>query len=353
VHRLEKIDFDIPGLGPGSIGAYAFAIAVTALATLIRLAIEPYVAGVQFITFFPSIIVTTLVCGARAGILSVILSAAAAYIFVLAPQVSFGVPLLKELLALAIFLLVASAVVALIGALRFAIRRYRELSRTLEQRVEARTKELVHTQESLVQAQKMEALGQMTGGMAHDFNNMLAVVIGNLDMARRRLAKGEHDIARYLERASEGAGKAATLIQRLLAFARRQPLRPELIDVNKVVSSASELLRRTLGETVNVECVLGMNLWIVRADPIQLEAAIVNLALNARDAMPDGGPLTLETANIVLDERYTSTRADVQPGQYVMVAVTDAGAGMDAKTLAKATEHFLRQRLRKAGLALG
>ena len=158
----------------------------------------------------------------------------------------------------------------------------------------------------LRQSQKMEAVGQLTGGIAHDFNNMLAVVIGSLNILKRRLHRGETDNERFIDGALDGAEKAATLTHRLLAFSRQQPLTPQAIDLNKLISGISEMLRRTLGEHISVETVLAGGLWRTHADPSQLESAILNLAVNSRDAMPDGGRLTIETANASLDEAYSA-----------------------------------------------
>ena len=202
------------------------------------------------------------------------------------------------------------------------------------------------------QMQKMEAVGQLTGGIAHDFNNMLAVVIGSLNMIQRRLAKGDHDIGRFVESALEGANRAATLTSRLLAFSRQQPLSPEPIEPNRLVQGMSDLLTRTLGEDVQVETVLGAGLWRCQADPTQLESVLVNLAVNARDAMPSGGRLTIETANAFLDDGYAAAeRAKV--GQYVMIAVSDTGDGMTREVLDKALEPFFTTKPVGKGTGLG
>ncbi len=208
-------------------------------------------------------------------------------------------------------------------------------------------------EEQLRQSQKMEAVGQLTGGLAHDFNNMLAIIIGSLAMMKRRMQRGEGNLAGYVEMAMEGAERAANLTHRLLAFARRQPLAPEIVQLNKVLPGLSELLRRTLGEMVQVETVLAGGLWLTRVDANQLENAILNLAVNARDAMPDGGRLTLETANAHLDEAYAAEHVEVNAGQYVMVAVTDTGAGMDAATVARAFDPFFTTKGVGKGTGLG
>jgi signal transduction histidine kinase/ActR/RegA family two-component response regulator len=201
------------------------------------------------------------------------------------------------------------------------------------------------------QMQKMEAVGQLTGGIAHDFNNMLAVILGNLNMIQRRLAKGKTDVGVFVEAAVEGANRAATLTERLLAFSRQQPLRPEAVEPNRLVSGMSDLLNRTLGETIAVETVLGADLWRTRADAAQLESALVNLALNARDAMPDGGKLTIETGNTHLDTDYAD--AGARQGEYVMIAVTDTGEGMAPEVVEKAIEPFFTTKPVGKGTGLG
>ncbi len=190
-----------------------------------------------------------------------------------------------------------------------AERELRTLSETLENRVFERTRELAaemkrrsDTEEALRQAQKMEAIGQLTGGIAHDFNNMLAIIIGSLDLAARRLARGDTAIGKYLASAQEGGRRAASLVQQLLAFSRQQPLAPAELDPNKLISGMSEMLHRSLGETIRLETNLAEGLWKTHADRNQLENAMLNLAVNARDAMPDGGQLTVETANVRMEE---------------------------------------------------
>jgi signal transduction histidine kinase len=225
----------------------------------------------------------------------------------------------------------------------------RERTRELEAEHEARKR----AEDALRQAQKMEAMGQLTGGIAHDFNNMLAIVIGSLDIASRRLRRGEADVERYLESARTGAMRAATLTQRLLAFSRQSPLAPRVLNLNELVASMSELLHRTLGERVGLETVLAGGLWLAHVDPNQIESAILNLAVNARDAMPDGGNLTIETGNVYLDDRYAADEIGVTPGQYVMVAVTDVGAGIAPDILQKVFDPFFTTKPTGKGTGLG
>ena len=206
---------------------------------------------------------------------------------------------------------------------------------------------------TLRQMQKMESLGQLTGGIAHDFNNMLAVVIGGLSIARRRLAKGDTDIDRFITAALEGADRAASLTQRLLAFSRQQPLSPRMIEANRMIGGMSDLMERVLGEDIQVETVGAGRLWRAHADPSQLENAILNLAVNARDAMPTGGRLTIETANAHLDEAYCADHAGASPGQYVMIAVTDTGIGMTPEVRAKIFDPFFTTKDVGKGTGLG
>ena len=228
-----------------------------------------------------------------------------------------------------------------------------ELNATLEQQVTERTEQLRLNEEALRQAQKMEAVGQLTGGVAHDFNNLLQIIIGNLETLQRNLPGGAGRLQRSAGHAMNGARRAASLTQRLLAFARRQPLDPKAVDVNVLVSGMSELLHRTLGEHISIEAVRGAGLWRVEADQNELEAALLNLAVNARDAMPDGGRLTIETANAHIDEAYAASHIEVQPGQYVAISVSDTGTGMDEKTIIQAFEPFFTTKAAGKGTGLG
>jgi PAS domain S-box-containing protein len=205
----------------------------------------------------------------------------------------------------------------------------------------------------LRQAQKMEAVGQLTGGIAHDFNNLLQIVVGNLELAQRNLPEDSARLKRSVTNAMTGAKRAAVLTERLLAFSRRQPLAPKPVSANKLVAGMSELLGRSLGETIQVETVLAGGLWRVEADPNQLENAIVNLAVNARDAMPDGGKLTIETANTRLDESYAHQNLEVAPGKYVVICVSDTGTGMNKEALARAFEPFFTTKGIGKGTGLG
>ncbi len=231
----------------------------------------------------------------------------------------------------------------------------RELNQSLETRVARAIEEREQAEEALRQSQTMEAVGQLTGGIAHDFNNLLTVVVGNIDMATRALGTSDGDarVRRALDGAQKGAQRASALTQRLLAFSRRQPLDPKPVEAGKLVLGMSDLLNRALGETVKLDIVTSPSLWRTEIDPNQLESALINLAVNARDAMPEGGQLTIELSNARLDEDYTVKHAEVAPGQYVMIAVTDTGSGMPRHLLEKVFEPFFTTKEVGKGTGLG
>jgi PAS domain S-box-containing protein len=208
-------------------------------------------------------------------------------------------------------------------------------------------------EEKLRQAQKMEAIGQLTGGIAHDFNNLLTVISGNMETLQRRLSQGGEDrLLRFVNSALLASSRAAVLTHHLLAFARRQPLDPKLVSANTLLTGVSEMLRRTLGETISIETVLAGGVWTTFVDANQLENSLLNLAVNARDAMPGGGKLTIEAANVYLDEAYAAT-ADVAPGQYVGLFVSDTGIGMPADVASRAFDPFFTTKDVGQGTGLG
>ena len=208
-------------------------------------------------------------------------------------------------------------------------------------------------QEQLHQSQKMEAIGQLTGGVAHDFNNLLTVILGNLDAIERNVSSDNNRMRRAVDQALRGAQRAATLTQQLLAFARRQPLNPKPCDINELVADMSDLLRRTLGENITVQTMLAPSLWRVDVDPHQLESAILNLAVNSRDAMPQGGTLTIQTSNIHFDETVSDRFSDIDAGQYVQISVTDTGTGMPPEVLRRAFDPFFTTKPMGQGTGLG
>ena len=223
------------------------------------------------------------------------------------------------------------------------------MRRTRELYAEAERRELA--EQALRQSQKMEAIGQLTGGVAHDFNNLLTIIIGNLGIARRGVVEARAE--RALDNALNGAERAAQLTQRLLAFSRQQPLNPRPLDANKLILGMSDLLNRSLGENISLETISGAGLWTVEADAPELESTLLNLALNARDAMPNGGKLTIETSNAYLDEDYCRGNDGVRPGQYVLVGVSDDGIGMTAETIERAFDPFFTTKESGKGTGLG
>jgi signal transduction histidine kinase/PleD family two-component response regulator len=230
----------------------------------------------------------------------------------------------------------------------------RGLNERLEQRVAAEVERRRRAEAELHQAQKMEALGQLTGGVAHDMNNLLQVIEGSLERLERHFAPSSEEApSRAVELALRGVARAAALTHQLLAFARRQPLDPKPVEPNRLVAGMSDLLRRTLGEAIAIETVLAGGLWRTYADPNQIESAILNLAVNARDAMPAGGRLTIETANAHLDEDYAAAHHEVVPGQYVLIAVSDTGTGMTREEVDKAFEPFFTTKEPGKGTGLG
>ena len=217
----------------------------------------------------------------------------------------------------------------------------------------AAAERLKAAEEALLQSQKMEAVGQLTGGIAHDFNNLLTGIVGSLDLLQTRLNQGRTDnFARYINAAMTSANRAAALTHRLLAFARRQPLIPESVDVNQLVVSLEDLLRRTIGETIDLEITASDDLWRTLCDPNQLESALLNLAINARDAMPDGGKLTISTANAHLGNVTADTPA-LSPGDYICIVVSDTGVGMSAQVAARAFDPFFTTKPIGQGTGLG
>ncbi|WP_263386358.1 response regulator [Pseudomonas sp. GL-RE-29] len=225
---------------------------------------------------------------------------------------------------------------------------------TLEQQVEERTAQLRHNEEVLRQSQKMEAVGQLTGGIAHDFNNMLTGIIGSLELLRRRLARGRtEDLDSLIDLGVTSANRAAGLTHRLLAFSRRQSLDSKPVEMNTLVVSMGELLQRSINESIRLDMQLSDQLWVAEADPNQLESALLNLVINARDAMPDGGNLVVTTANRKLDAEFTKPHSNLQPGDYVVLSVTDNGCGMPESTINRAFDPFFTTKPIGQGTGLG
>jgi signal transduction histidine kinase/CheY-like chemotaxis protein len=245
-----------------------------------------------------------------------------------------------------LLVVLATLMFAALGVYARALgRAYDDLRKETEQRA--------RVEAALRQSQKMEAVGRLTGGIAHDFNNMLAIIIGSLDLLRRRWTPDDPKIERLVDGALDGARRAADITQRLLAFSRQQPLDPKPTDIAKAVKNVSALLGRTLGEAISVETVAAGGLWPAFIDAPQLESAILNLAINARDAMPNGGKLTIECGNAFLDQNYTAGHENLKPGQYVMVAVSDTGTGIPAEVVSKIFDPFFTTKPSGVGTGLG
>jgi signal transduction histidine kinase len=238
----------------------------------------------------------------------------------------------------------------LIGLAFRSARRAEHERRQMEQQL---NEQLLQAQAALAQTQKMEALGQLTGGVAHDFNNLLHVIKNAVTLAQNRVRVEDQDVHQYLAMAQRNADRAASTTARLLAFSRQQPLDPTPTDMNKLVAGMHDLLRHLLGESIAVEAVLGSGLWSVSIDKNQLETAVINLAVNARDAMPSSGKLTIETSNGYLDEAYAHTHPEVTAGQYAMIAVSDSGIGMTKEVATRAFDPFFTTKDAGRGTGLG
>jgi signal transduction histidine kinase len=255
------------------------------------------------------------------------------WVAAMAPHLLFGIP----------------ATLFLFITLFAVLKRTESLYEEVDRRVVA--------EDSLRQSQKLEAVGQLTGGVAHDFNNLLTIIIGNLELAQRALETwsdgAQVRLSRRIDNAMHGAQRAATLTKRLLAFSRQQPLNPTALDVNRLLNGLSEFLRRAVPEEISLEIVGGAGLWPVEADAAELEAVVLNLALNARDAMPGSGKLTIEASNSYLDEAYCRRNEDIKPGQYVQIAVTDTGTGMTKEVMDHAFEPFFTTKPSGQGTGLG
>jgi signal transduction histidine kinase len=231
---------------------------------------------------------------------------------------------------------------------------FAKVTRDVTERQEAQ-KRLKETQEQLMASQKMEAIGQLSGGIAHDFNNLMMIVIGNLETAQHEAVRSESNprMTRALSNAMRGAQRASALTSRLLAFSRRQPLDPKPMDVTKFLAGASEFLQRSLGEKVEMETVGAPGLWSIEVDVNNLETALLNLAINARDAMPNGGKLTIEGVNVYADDEYHRRNPEISKGQHVCISVSDTGTGMPPDILNRAFEPFFTTKELGQGTGLG
>src|SRR5687768_700408 len=354
---------------------YAFAVLTSAAALYVRVLLSGVLDGFPFITFFVALVLTAFIFGWRAGTLCAVLGGIASGYFLLPPDWSILIhPGLSNWIGMGFYIVLTSVILLLTAAMHRGFAEYaidvqerRRLNDQLEARVAERTAELEAANQQLRseansreraeaqvrQMQKMEAVGQLTGGIAHDFNNMLAIIVGSIDMAKKYLRRDPAKAEKAVDHAMEGARRAAELTARLLAFSRQQPLDPRPVDVNKLVGGMSEMLTRTLGGNVRMETVLAGGLWRMFADPPQLESAILNLCVNGRDALTEGGKITLETMNAHLDDTYAAQHAEVRPGQYVAIAVSDTGTGMAPDIVSRAFDPFFTTKQPGKGTGLG
>lgn len=353
--------------------AYSIAALLAFIAFGIRHWLGNTFVGFPFITFIPAFLIAGYLGGTGPGLVCAASSTGLAWYFLLEPRRSFELAGPSGPIAVAVFLFNATLIVLVVSGMNKAYRRLlvveeerSRLNAELEDRVAERAHQLLSANNALVaeiearrqaearaaQMERLEAIGRLTGGVAHDFNNMLAVILGNLDLALKKLGRGNTDIVRHLDGALDGATRSATLTRRLLAFARRQPLEPVITDANRLIVDMSDLLTRTLGERVSIEHQLAEELWPIRVDPGQLENAILNLAVNARDAMPAGGSVRISTANV----RHTADAAsdlELAAGEYVVLSVADTGTGMSEEVAARAFEPFFTTKPNGLGTGLG
>lgn len=354
--------------------SYVFGLATIALALLARFILATQLVGFPFLTFFPAIFVTSFICGWRAGAVAAVFGGfAARFFFIGGSFVPIRIAVTSTWVGYALYAFACVIVLFLVHSMHLAFRDFaevenkrRRLNEELESRVHERTVALEAANQRLRdeaaslsvaearirQMQKMEAVGQLTGGIAHDFNNMLAVIVGSLDIARRQLHVDPAKSERFMANAMDGAKRGAQLTARLLAFSRQQPLDPRPLDANKLVRETTELLRRSLGENIRLETVLADDLWKTSADAPQLENTLVNLCVNSRDAMPDGGRLTLRTANVHLGNTE-SPGGHARSGDYVAIVVCDTGCGMPPEVLARAFDPFYTTKAPGQGTGLG
>lgn len=355
------------------LAGYTIAVGMAAAGLIGRLLLGRMLLGFPFITFTPAVLFAAYIAGSRAGFACAAISAALAWYFLLDPVGSFVLTWPHGPIAILMFLINASLIVLVVSGMRRGYHRLllieeerSRLNLQLEQRVAERTRELSQANEARLieedarceaearaaQADRLDAIGRLTGGVAHDFNNMLAVILGNLELTQAKLNRGNVDVVRHIDGAMDGARRSAALTRRLLAFARRQPLEPVITNANHLIKGIEELLIRTLGERISIECRLAKALWHTRVDPGQLEGALVNLAVNARDAMPSGGDLIIETRNV-----SASDSADAPPdlplSDYALIEVTDTGTGMSEEVQVRAFEPFYTTKEPGRGTGLG
>jgi len=375
IHRAREFYERTNQLRQSPLAGYAISMTTVALALLARFLLADRLTGFPFLTFIPAILVTSFFCGWRAGALAAVLGALARqYFFAAVPAAGPSTGPVPVWIGYALYGFAAVVILTAVGSMHAAFRdlaataeQRNRLNAELEKRVRERTEALEAANRSLLdeaasraaaeaqirQLQKMEAVGQLTGGIAHDFNNMLAIIVGSLDIAKRSLGTDKDKAERFIGNAMEGARRGAQLTSRLLAFSRQQALDPRPLDANELMRDMSNLLLRSIGPNIQLESVLAPGLWRTFADGSQLESALINLCVNGRDAMPDGGRLILETSNVALDAAYSRANVDARPGDYVCICVTDFGSGMTPEVLARAFDPFFTTKTPGKGTGLG
>jgi signal transduction histidine kinase len=331
--------------------SHALAIATIALASGATALFWPLLGSSPVLLFFPAIILVALYGGLGPALFATVLSTASLAYFFLPPYNSFKVGP-ADFARLLVFVTTTVVITLLTGGRQRAEAALHRLTRDLEQRVEARTAELAAAQRSLDAAQHLEAIGQLAGGIAHDFNNLLTVILGNAEMVASRLP-ADTEVRTMFADLQRAAARAAALTRQLLAYSRRQPLQLELLSVNDVVRNVLPLLQRVVPDRVAVHDALAEGLPQVLADAGQLEQVIMNLAVNACDAMPAGGTLTLATTLVHLDAEELQDQSVLSPGPYIRLTATDTGTGMDAATARRAFEPYFTTKPMGQGTGLG
>jgi signal transduction histidine kinase len=338
---------------------YGFALAMCIAGLLLRLALDPAGRGAPFATFMPGILLSAFAGGVGPGLLATFMSALLANYFFM-PPAGYYTFWPRGWVVVTAFCLVNACIVLLMNAavvsglkLSRAMALLRSANATLEARVAARSSALLQAQEQLRQAQKMEAIGQLTGGIAHDFNNLLTSITGSLELVQSRLAQGRvGELPRFLDAAQDSAGRAASLTRRLLAFARQQALEPRETNLNALVEGMEDLIRRTIAPGIAFETRHTRQRGIALVDPNQLEHALLNLCINASDAMPSGGTLLVSTGRHALD-KAAAAALDLPPGEYVSLCVRDNGTGMPQSVIDRAFDPFFTTKPPGRGTGLG